>query len=339
MTEIIDKSAVTEITHELRIKFSSFFVFFLLSILSMPLLSQSATGVSPDPIINNPFETKNVQDFNFATAGDFGCDANAKETIASMTKKAPELVIALGDLSYSKTADCWFGAVESLDNNGRLKISVGEHDLDHSLTLYKAYLKHFSLVKPFYSFDVQNVHFLAMATGKNRIIPYNTSSEQYRFVEDDLRRAHTDENIDWIIVYQFRSFYSSLSVHPGLDALQETYHPLFEKYGVDLVLQAHNHNYQRTYPLAYNESSSSHPIIADHRTNNYDSDSRGPIFLTVGTGGESLHGFLGKAPFVVTQFANYGFLNVDLIENGRKLVSTFYDNVNGGLKDQFTITK
>jgi len=28
-------------------------------------------------------------------------------------------------------------------------------------------------------------------------------------------------------------------------------HPLFQKYGVDLVLYGHNHYYQRTYPLAY----------------------------------------------------------------------------------------
>jgi hypothetical protein len=33
--------------------------------------------------------------------------------------------------------------------------------------------------------------------------------------------------------------------------LIEAYHPLFQKYGVDLVLYGHNHYYQRTYPLAY----------------------------------------------------------------------------------------
>ncbi len=165
-----------------------------------------------------------------------------------------------------------------------------------------------------------------MATSKNRIIPYSTSSEQYRFVVDDLRKAHDNRNIDWIIVYQFRPFYSSLSGHPRLDELQETYHPLFEKYSVDLVLQAHNHNYQRTYPLVYNESSSSRPIIQDHQANNYDRDSRGAIFLTVGIGGEDLHGFLANAPFVATQFKGNGFLNIDLTESGKKLVGNFYEN-------------
>lgn len=328
-----------EIIHELRNSFSLVLIFFLISFVSMPRINQYGSGLNADPSINNPFKSKTLQDFNLVVAGDFGCDARAKETIGNMTKKTPELVIALGDLSYSKSADCWFGIVAPVDNNGRLKISIGEHDLDHGQMLYNAYMKHFKLAKSFYSFDIQNVHFLAMSTGKNRIIPYNTTSEQYKFVEDDLKKAHTDKNIDWIIVYQFRTFYSSLSTHPGLDKLQETYHPLFQKYGVDLVLQAHNHNYQRTYPLEFNESSSSHPIIADLRTVNYDHNLRGSIFLTVGTGGQDIHGFLDKAPFVVTQFPAYGFLNVDLTENGKKLVGTFYENGEGDAKDRFTITK
>jgi hypothetical protein len=42
------------------------------------------------------------------------------------------------------------------------------------------------MVRPFYSFDYQNVHFLAMATAKNQIIPYNITSEQYQFVKEDI---------------------------------------------------------------------------------------------------------------------------------------------------------
>ena len=200
-------------------------------------------------------------------------------------------------------------------------------------------MKYYNLAKPFYSFDFQNVHFLAMATGKNRIIPYNVSSQQYRFVKDDLKKAHDDRDIHWIIVYQFRPFYSSLTNHPGLDELQEAYHPLFEKYGVDIVLQAHNHNYQRTYPLAYNETSSSHPIVVDHHSNVYNQNRGGTIFLTVGTGGEDVYSFLAKASFVVTQFEAHGFLNVALTENGKKLIGTYYDNAGGNGNDRFSITK
>ncbi len=121
----------------------------------------------------------------------------------------------------------------------QVKIAIGE-DLKNKLVAYNFYLNEFNIGRPFYSFDYQNVHFLAMATGKNKIIPYNTTSAQYQFVKDDLEAAHNSKNIDWIIVYQFRPFYSSLSTHPSFDELHEAYHPLFHRLCNDLVTICHN---------------------------------------------------------------------------------------------------
>ena len=309
--------------------------------------SASISWAATTDLSINPFGQTSSNNFNFVVAGDFGCDDNAKQTINSMNKVGPELVIGLGDLSYNKTAQCWLDMVSPLDNNNRVRISIGEHDLDHGLRLYNTYVKHFSMAKPFYSFDHQNVHFLAMATAKNKIIPYNITSEQFEFVKDDLEKAHSNPNIKWIIVYQFRSFYSSLSNHPGLDKLQDIYHPLFEKYGVDLVFQAHNHNYQRTYPIRYNEISPSTPIVTNSQSDNYgnndsgrsDSGSKGQVFLTVETGGKESYKLLSKAPFVVTQFLDHGFLNVDIVDNGKKLTGKFIGNTNGKILDQFSIIK
>jgi hypothetical protein len=205
-------------------------------------------------------ETDN-SDFNFVAAGDFGCGKNANRTITNMLVKEPEVVIGLGDLSYQKTADCWFHVVSPLDTDGRLKIAIGDNEMFPSK--FTEYMKHFNMDKPYYSFDYGNVHFLSMATAKNKVIPYNETSEQYGFIKDDLKRAYENKSTNWIIVYSFRSFYSSNTTHPGLDELQDLYHPLFDKYGVDVVLQAHNHNYQRTYPLNYNVTRSFTPIFTD----------------------------------------------------------------------------
>jgi hypothetical protein len=41
--------------------------------------------------------------------------------------------------------------------------------------------------------------------------------------------------------------------NPELGLRDAYHHPLFQKYGVDLVLYGHNHYYERTYPLAYND--------------------------------------------------------------------------------------
>ena len=54
--------------------------------------------------------------------------------------------------------------------------------------------------------------------------------------------------------------------------------------------------------------------------------------------GESLCDFEGKASFVVTQFKGYGFINIDVINNGSTFDAIFYAN-DGTIKDQFIITK
>ncbi len=285
---------------------------------------------------------RHLPDFNFVSAGDFGCGDIANQTVNRMLEKKPELVIATGDLSYSKSADCWFNVVSPLDTDGRLKIAIGEHDIDDNLdnlTRFNQYMRHFNLTKPYYSFNYQNAHFLAMATAKNEAFPYANDSEQYRFVNEDLKNASENKDIEWIIVYSFRPFYSSNTTHPGLDELQDIYHPLFDKYGVDLVLQGHNHNYQRTFPLKYNVKSGDDPIITDKHTREYSSDPEGPIFVTVGTGGEDLYNFTGSKPYIFEQFQRHGFLNVDITNNGNNLTATFYENRDMTGKDHFSILK
>jgi len=111
---------------------------------------------------------------------------------------------------------------------------------------------------------------------------------------------------------------------------------MFDKYGVDLVLQGHVHNYQRTYPVKYDGSSS--PTITSSSSTNYN-DPQGEIFVIVGTGGVNFHALSGKASFVKTQQdSKFGALNILITNNGYKLVGKYYSN--GGSKlDEFSITK
>lgn len=284
-------------------------------------------------------ETNN-SNFNFVAAGDFGCGKNANRTITNMLSREPEVVIGLGDLSYQKTADCWFHVVSPLDTDGRLRIAIGDNEMFPAK--FTEYMKHFNMDSPYYSFDYGNVHFLSMATAKNRVIPYNETSEQYKFINDDLKSAHENKSINWIIVYSFRSFYSSNTTHPGLDELQDLYHPLFDKYGVDLVLQGHNHNYQRTYPVTFNPSKQSNPIVTNQFTTGYQGAKDGVVYAIVGTAGEGFHPLEGRQSYVATQFeGKFGFLDIE-ISNGNphtKLAATFYDNREDGIQDYFTIEK
>jgi hypothetical protein len=161
----------------------------------------------------------------------------------------------------------------------------------------------------------------------------------YDFVNSDLSRAASNSNIDWIIVYFHRPMYTSPSHHPESPTLRNTYHPLFEQYGVDLVLQAHNHNYERTYPIKFNSTSPSAPIETSRNTTTY-TDPDGETFATVGTGGINLNRFDGKEDYFVKQYRGFGILNVDITNNDRKMLTCkFYANNSKKIIDQFTIIK
>src|SRR6266498_1877778 len=96
----------------------------------------------------------------------------------------------------------------------------------------------------------------------------------------------------WIIVYLYKPMYSSPTFHPSSDSLRNNYHPLFDEYNVDLVLQAHNHNYQRSYPIRYNFTNSSTPVITDFHGGKYRYP-QGPIFMIIGTAGADQYNFTG----------------------------------------------
>jgi hypothetical protein len=117
---------------------------------------------------------------------------------------------------------------------------------------------------------------------------------------------------------------------------------LFDRYGVDLVLQGHIHNYQRTYPITFNLDKMSNPTVTNAFTTGYEGNKDGIVYAVVGTAGEGFHPLEGRQPYVATQFeGKFGFLDME-ISNGNphtKLTGTFYENRGNGIQDSFTIEK
>ena len=282
-------------------------------------------------------------ELDFVVAGDYGCDSKTRQTIKDMVEQDTDLAFALGDLSEVKNPNCFFDIVSKLDNKDKFKIALGESDTDsnevRSSSRFSDFVRHFDLESPFYSFDYKNVHFLAMSTGKSAFIPYAPGSAQYEFINDDLSKAANNTNVDWIIVYGYRPLYTSPTIHPSTEILRETYAPLFEKYGVDLVMTSHNHNYQRSYPLVYNVVHSREPIIKDANASYYSMPGV-PIYVVVGTAGNNLYDFRGQAPFMVTQFRETGFLHVNITKAEQNvLTGTFHNVGTGNYDDRFIIVK
>ena len=163
-----------------------------------------------------------------------------------------------------------------------------------------------------------------------------TNSDQYNFVVNDLRKAANNPDIKWIIVSLHRPIYTSPSASAPSISFRDPYHPLFDQYGVDLVLQGHNHNYQRTFPLNYNPSDPSNPIVTSTDASDY-KNPNGVIFTIVGTGGDDLHGLSGSAPFVVyQQDKKFGLLDMNFSDN--KLDAKYVTD-DGATMDDFSISK
>jgi len=50
-----------------------------------------------------------------------------------------------------------------------------------------------------------------------------------------LEEASKNNDINWIVVTIYRPLYTSPSKHTAEASIRDLYHPLFDKYGVDLV--------------------------------------------------------------------------------------------------------
>jgi hypothetical protein len=293
----------------------------------------------------NAFGQTTIPNFNIAAVGDWGCNSNTDKTVNSIKAQSPELILGLGDYSYESSADCWLDTIEPIynffnnPNANNMQISIGNHENSDSEDL-TTYLNAFSLTRQFgqvYSFNFNNVHFLSMATE----ISYSSGSSQNVFVKNDLAAAAANPNIDWIIVYFHKPMYSSpnsCSSCDGESSLRDIYHPIFDQYGVDIVLEGHAHDYQRSFPIKFNSNSKSNPIITNNNINNY-IDPEGQIHAIVGTGGVNFHSLDGKSSFIASQQSSrFGHLNIDIQNSGTNLIGKFISN-EGGILDQFTISK
>lgn len=309
-------------------------------IIAITILMLSFAGVQ---YVHASLYTDAIPHFNFAAVGDWDCKQSTEETVDNIIQRDPELIIGLGDYSYEPAADCWLDIVDPIDE--KMRVVIADHETDDSDKLNEI-LDHFEIEEEryYHSFNFQNVHFTIMSDE----IRYREGFNQYNFVRNDLAKAAADPDIDWIIVAHHTQQYASTKnhlIHP-IGEWVETYHPLFEEYGVDLILQGNQHNYQRTYPINYNSDDPEDPIITERNATGY-FHPQGQVFATVGTGGATLHSFEGKAPYIASKYTGYGILDLSIInvDNAAQpalgvttLIAQFYGN-DGKIRDHFAIEK
>lgn len=112
-----------------------------------------------------------------------------------------------------------------------------------------------------------------------------------KFLENELKNTKQP----WKIVAMHNPLYTSPSNHPEEKELATRLQPLFDKYGVDLVIYGHNHNYERIK-------------LPDKTT----------LFVREGTDGESHYDIKGSRSGGGVEFQNdndYGFVKLTINSN------------------------
>lgn len=99
-----------------------------------------------------------------------------------------------------------------------------------------------------YYFDYQGVRFISLNTQAMLSYPVELILQK-----EWLEQVLSTNPHRWTIVFQHHPIYSTAQGRDNPE-LEEHLQPLFEEYGVDLVLQGHDHTYGRGHNLAFGET-------------------------------------------------------------------------------------
>lgn len=302
---------------------------------------------SPPPPPPPPGSGGSGGDFGFAAAAKWSCNTAAQTNVTNIInrlKTTPPLgpFIPGGDIAYTIDPTCWFNMTSAIDHQTHITLGTMEQDteLGTQPAILNNWLHHYSITSTYYSFDFNDVHFLIL----NTEIPFDTTTPQYNFAALDLAKASTNSNIDWIVVRYHQPMYSAGGNGDvnGFNHLNwaSTYGPLFDTYMVDLVIQGHPRNYQRTLPVKFTPGTPSTPTVMSGITGNDYTNPNGVIYLVVGTGGHNLDtGTLTSLPYIASsQNTSNGYLYVTITQTGSLMTGSFY-NTSNNVIDKFTITK
>ncbi len=222
------------------------------------------------PVASASFRTApatGTADFSFVAIGDSGTGSTEQRQIAAlMAADSYDVLLHAGDIAYGNTGgtgdatyktfnDWFFDVYASLLPFHALYTTEGNHDSRPSNGNGVAYLDAFTLprngaspaypdhAERYYSFDYGRVHFVVLDT-EFAFQDAARRAEQLSWLESDL--AATGQ--PWKIALFHRSPYSAGGEHGSDLEVRNAFSPLFEQYGVQLVLSGHEHDYERTLP-------------------------------------------------------------------------------------------
>src|SRR3990167_158589 len=303
-----------------------------------------------------------INEFFIGVAGDFGFGTQAKSLWARLPPYHLEFFLALGDLSYGQTTErTWCETFKASIPN--LLIVAGNHDSGESsggninefvkycpyslssTPLTGIYGKEYYFDYPYYGIIgwpyVPMARFIMISPGIRYGVDgqatwtYSVGDAHYKFVSDAIDNARA-LGIKWIIVGMHKVCITagSKSCEVGQAMLD-----LFQNKRVDLVLQGHEHNYQRSKHLL---CAKDNVYLSGCVTNSGDvyGQGNGTLIAIVGTGGANRYSVnLGSTEgqyFMEADSTSHGFLGLAFTQT---MLVAYFEPSYGMYRDAFIIRR
>ena len=256
------------------------------------------------------FRTAGSGPFSFLAFGDSGSGLPQQQMLAEwMKKENPALVLHLGDLAYPQGAFLeyqhhYFDVYRDLMKQVPFFPCAGNHgymtrDGFPYLTLHNVPAVDSAPLAErgrYYSFDWGNVHFAAVDSNAPLAHAAQGRGHMLEWLEHDLSVTRQY----WKIVYfHHPPFAGGPNEMDPLSELARKYLvPIVERHGVQLVLNGHEHSYQRSHPL---------------RDRQIVREGEGTVYVTSGGGGVGLYPVHPNLVVAVGQSAHH-YLRVEVNE-------------------------
>ncbi|MEV6734774.1 MULTISPECIES: metallophosphoesterase family protein [unclassified Streptomyces] len=256
-----------------------------------------------------------AENFTFTAFGDQGVSYHALGNDAVLLAQNPAFHLHAGDICYADSSgsgtagdtydarawDQFLAQTETVAKTVPWMVTTGNHDMEawYSPQGYGGQNARWSLPdngpdpvnQPgVYSFVHGNVGVVALdANDVSYEIPANfgiSGGKQTAWLDRRLGELRHHRDVDFIVVFFHHCAFSTTSAHASEGGVRDVWVPLFEKHQVDLVINGHNHVYERTDAIKGNKVGRKVPI--GERT---DPTQDGIVYVTAGAAGRSLYSF------------------------------------------------
>ncbi|XP_042296608.1 acid phosphatase type 7 [Sceloporus undulatus] len=269
-----------------------------------------------------------------------------------------DMVLHVGDFAYdfdtnnALVGDAFMRKIEAVAALVPYMTCPGNHEEKYNFSNYR---NRFSMPgnteSLWYSWDIGPAHIISFSTEVYFYLEYGRElvAKQFQWLEQDLQEATKPEQrkeCPWIITMGHRPMYCSNNdkddctqhesiVRCGLDSHQYGLEDLFYKYGVDLELWAHEHSYERLWPL-YNYK------VYNGSTEAPYTNPGAPVHIITGSAGcqERLDPFVPEPrDWSAVRIEDYGYTRMQILNRTHLWLEQVSDDKNGKVMDRIWLIK